>query len=249
MRPVIIAGNWKLNGAIPETEVLIKGLLDGDSNNEAATVVVCPPYPSLSYAHQMVTGTHIALGAQDMSQHDKGAYTGEVSAEMLLTVGVRYVILGHSERRQHHAETDQLVNAKAKAALAAGLIPIICVGETLTEREAERTKEVVGGQLDGALAGLMTDQLRLSVLAYEPVWAIGTGKTATPEMAQAVHRFLRNRLAQNDPAAAEVVPILYGGSVKPGNAHELLSQPDIDGALVGGASLKAEDFVGIINAV
>ncbi len=208
MRPVIIAGNWKLNGTIPETEALIKGLLDGDSNNDAATVVVCPPYPALSYAHQMVSGTHIALGAQDMSQHDKGAYTGEVSAEMLLTVGVRYVILGHSERRQHHAETDQLVNAKAKAALAAGLIPIICVGETLTEREAERTEEVVGGQLDGALAGLMTDQLRLSVLAYEPVWAIGTGKTATPDMAQAVHKFLRDRLVQKDPAAAEVVPIL-----------------------------------------
>ena len=249
MRPVVIAGNWKLNGTIPETDALIQGILDGDSNNDEATVVICPPYPSLSHAHQLIHGTHIALGAQDMSQHDKGAYTGEVSAEMLLTVGVRYVILGHSERRQYHAETDQLVNAKAKAALAAGLIPIICVGETLTEREAERTEEVVGGQLDGALAGLMTDQLRLSVLAYEPVWAIGTGKTATPEMAQAVHRFLRNRLAQNDPAAAEVVPILYGGSVKPGNAHELLSQPDIDGALVGGASLKAEDFVGIINAV
>jgi triosephosphate isomerase len=249
MRPTIIAGNWKLHGTISETEALIRGLLTGGSHNDAATVVVCPPYTALSFAHKLTCGTHIAIGAQDMSAQDKGAYTGEVSAQMLLTVGVRYVILGHSERRQYHAETDQLVNAKAKAALAAGLIPIICIGETLQEREAGRTEDVVGGQLDGATKDLTPDQLAKSVLAYEPVWAIGTGKTATPDMAQAVHRFLRSKLTAVDEAIAAAVPILYGGSVKASNARDLLSQPDIDGALVGGASLKAEDFVGIINAV
>ena len=249
MRPTIIAGNWKMNGTIAETETLIKGLLAGSSGDNAATMIICPSYPFLSRAAQLLDGTHIGLGAQDMSQHEKGAYTGEVSAEMLLTVGVQYVILGHSERRQHHAESDQLVNAKAKAALSAGLIPIICVGETLTEREADRTEEVVGGQLAGSLEGLTTDQLKKSILAYEPVWAIGTGKTATPDMAQAVHQFLRAKLAQIKNETAALVPILYGGSVKPENAKDLLSQPDIDGALVGGASLKADDFCGIVNAV
>ncbi|MDH3891716.1 MAG: triose-phosphate isomerase [candidate division Zixibacteria bacterium] len=249
MRSTIIAGNWKMNGTAAETEELIKGLLSGSSSDNGATMIVCPAYPFLAQAAQLLAGSHVALGAQDMSQHEKGAYTGEVSSEMLLTVGVRYVILGHSERRQYHAESDQLVNAKAKAAFSAGLIPIICIGETLTEREADRTEEVIAGQLDGSLEGLTADQLKKSILAYEPVWAIGTGKTATPEMAQAVHSFLRVRLARNDEDAASVVPILYGGSVKPGNAKDLLSQPDIDGALVGGASLKADDFCGIVNAV
>jgi triosephosphate isomerase len=190
----------------------------------------------------------IKLGAQDMSVHDRGAYTAEVSAEMLLTAGASYVILGHSERRQYHAESDQLVNAKAKKALADGLIPIICVGETLEEREADRTEEVVGSQIGGVLAGFAPDMIARSVIAYEPVWAIGTGKTATPEMAQAVHRFIRDRVADLNQEAAETVPILYGGSVKPDNADGLLSQPDIDGALVGGAALKADDFVAIIDA-
>jgi triosephosphate isomerase len=167
---------------------------------------------------------------------------------MLLTVGATYVILGHSERRQYHDESDKLVNAKAKRALQSGLTPIICVGETIDQREAGRTEEVVGSQIDGTTAGFGADDLSKIVIAYEPVWAIGTGKTATPEMAQAVHRFIRDRLSAVEASAAERLPILYGGSVKPGNAAELLSQPDIDGALVGGASLKADDFIGIIKA-
>jgi triosephosphate isomerase len=238
-----------MNGTISETETLINGLLRGSSKDATAKMIVCPPYTSLAQAAKMLAGSHIGLGAQDMSQHEKGAYTGEVSSQMLLTVGVQYVILGHSERRQYHAESDQLVNAKAKAALSASLIPIICIGETLAEREAGRTEEVVGGQLAGSVEGLTTDQLKKSILAYEPVWAIGTGKTATPEMAQAVHKFLRAKLAQIDKEASPLVPMLYGGSVKPENAKDLLSQPDIDGALVGGASLKADDFCGIVNAV
>ncbi len=249
MREIIIAGNWKLNGTIPETESLLKGLLDGNSQNDKVTVLVCPPYTSLHYAHKLLEGSHIKLGAQDMSAHEKGAYTGEISADMLLTVGARYVILGHSERRQYHAETDELVNAKAKLALAKGLRPIICVGELLEQRERNQTEEVVGTQVAGTLSGFTAEMVQQSVIAYEPVWAIGTGKTATPEMAQEVHKFIRERVAAVDSNAAQTLPILYGGSVKPGNAAGLLEQPDIDGALVGGASLKAADFIGIINAV
>jgi triosephosphate isomerase len=249
VRQKIIAGNWKMNGTVAGTEALIKELLAGDFNPEQATVVVCPPFTSLYVAAKLLEGSRIALGAQDMSQHQSGAYTGEVAADMLLTVGVSYVILGHSERRQYHAEDDRSVNAKAKAALSAGLTPIICVGETLEQREAGQTEQVVGKQVDGTLAGLSADLIAKSVLAYEPVWAIGTGKTATPEMAQTVHKFIRQKVAEVDAAAAETLPILYGGSVKPENARGLLTQPDIDGALVGGASLKAADFAAIINAV
>ena len=248
MRQKILAGNWKMNGTLPETEKLLKALLSAGRNPENGIIIVCPPYPSLQLADGILKGSPIKLGAQDMSEHDKGAYTGEVSADMLLTAGVSYVILGHSERRQYHAESDQLVNAKAKKALAVGLIPIICVGETLEERETDRTEDVVGSQIDGVLAGFAPDMIAKSVVAYEPVWAIGTGKTATPEMAQAVHRFIRNRVTGLSREAAEKLPILYGGSVKPENAADLLSQPDIDGALVGGASLKVDDFVAIIDA-
>jgi len=249
MRQRIIAGNWKLNGTIEQTEALIKDLLAGNSHKDDAQVIVCPPYTSLFRAHKLLDGSHIALGAQDMSTHDEGAYTGEISARMLLTVGVRYVILGHSERRQYHAETDQQVNAKAKAALSAGLTPIICVGETLAEREADRTEEVVRTQVEGTLSGFTADMLRQSVIAYEPIWAIGTGKTATPQQAQDVHRLIRELVSTLDAEAAAAVPILYGGSVKPSNASELFAMPDIDGGLIGGASLKADDFCGIINPV
>lgn len=249
MRQVIIAGNWKMNGTIAETETLLQGLLDGDSQNERAQVLVCPPFTALYRAAEMLKGSHIALGAQEMSAHEKGAYTGEISASMLLTVGCRYVILGHSERRQYHAETDQQVNAKAKAALAAGLTPIICIGETLEERESGDTEKVVRTQLEGTLSEFTADMLKKSVIAYEPVWAIGTGKTASPEQAQEVHRFVRAHVAQIDSEAAEMLPILYGGSMKPSNAEELIGQPDVDGGLIGGASLKAEDFIGIIRAV
>jgi len=237
-----------MNGTVAETESLVKALLQGDSRSERAVVVVCPPFTSLVPAAKLLTGTHIALGAQDMSPHAKGAYTGEIAAEMLLTVGATWVILGHSERRQYHAETDNLVNAKANRALASGLTPIICVGETLQEREAGTTQAVIGRQVDGTTAGFGADDLRKLVIAYEPVWAIGTGRTATPQMAEDVHRFIRTRLVKIDRAAAENVPILYGGSVKADNAAGLLAQPDIDGALVGGASLKADEFIAIIKA-
>ncbi len=249
MREMIIAGNWKMNGTIAETESLIGALLEGDSKSDRATALVCPPFTALMTASKLLSGSHIKLGAQDMSVHEKGAYTAEVSAEMLLTVGATFCILGHSERRQYHAETDQLVNAKARVALSSGLTPIICIGETLGEREADRTEEVVGAQVDGTLAGFSADDLKKTVIAYEPVWAIGTGRTATPEMAEAVHCFVREKLSAIDPAAAEVVPILYGGSMKPDNADGLLSKPNIDGGLIGGASLKADDFIAIIKAV
>lgn len=248
MRQTIIAGNWKMNGTIEETEQLIGELLAGNSQNGRAQVLVCPPYTSLGTASKMLLGSHILLGAQDVSEHEKGAYTGEVSAGMLLTVGVTHVILGHSERRQYHAETDRLINAKARRVLDAGLTPIVCVGETLEEREAGRTEDVVGTQIDGTLAGFSADDLKHTVIAYEPVWAIGTGRTATPEMAEAVHCFVREKLTAIDAKSAEIVPILYGGSMKPSNAAGLLSQPNIDGGLIGGASLKAADFIAIIEA-
>jgi triosephosphate isomerase len=248
MRQRIIAGNWKMNGTVLETEQLIKELLADNSKNEEVRVIICPPFTSLHVAANLLDGSRIALGAQDMSEHERGAYTGEVSAEMLLTLAVRYVILGHSERRQYHAEDDRLVNAKVKTALAAGLTPIICVGETLQQREAGETEQVVGRQVKRTLAGLAPGLIAQTVIAYEPVWAIGTGKNATPQMAQEVHEFMREIVAETDKEVAESLPILYGGSVNAKNARGLLSQPDIDGALVGGASLKAADFVAIIQA-
>jgi triosephosphate isomerase len=248
MRQRIIAGNWKMNGTILETEQLITQLLAGNSKNEEVRVIICPPFTSLHVAANLLDKSRIALGAQDMSEHERGAYTGEVSAEMLLTLGVQYVILGHSERRQYHAEDDRLVNAKVKTALAAGLTPIICVGETLQQREAGETEQVVGRQVKRTLAGLAPGLIAQTVIAYEPVWAIGTGKNATPQMAQEVHEFIREIVAETDKEVAESLPILYGGSVNAKNAKGLLSQPDIDGALVGGASLKAADFVAIIQA-
>jgi len=248
MRRMTIAGNWKMHGTLAATERLISDLLHGDSRSERAEVVVCPPFTALETAARLLKGSHIGLGGQTMSEQPKGAYTGEISAEMLLTVGATWVILGHSERRQYYAETDKLVNAKAQRALQSGLTPIVCVGETLQERETRRTETVVGSQIDGCLTGFGDDELNKIVIAYEPVWAIGTGKTATPEMAEDVHRFIRERLTAKSKSAAARIPILYGGSVKPDNAAGLLSQADIDGALVGGASLKASDFTGIIKA-
>ena len=248
MRRKIIAGNWKMNGTIAETEALVSSLLKSALKSSTATVVVCPPFTALFRAHQLLAGSHILLGAQEMSDQPKGAFTGDISADLLLTVGVTCVILGHSERRQYHAETDQKINAKAKVALAKGLLPIICVGETLAERESGKTEQVVGTQIDGTLNGFSSEMIEQSVVAYEPVWAIGTGRTATPEMAQDVHRFIRKRISVQHPKAAEAVRILYGGSVKADNAEGLLSRPDIDGALVGGASLSATDFIAIINA-
>lgn len=249
MRKRFIAGNWKMNCTAAETKSLLTEIMAAKFDSDKVTVVVCPPFTALETAAQTIEGSQLSLGAQNMSQHEKGAYTGEVSAEMLLTVGVSFCILGHSERRQYYGETDELVNAKAHHALGAGLKPIICVGETLQEREAGITEKVLAIQLDHSLAGLTARQLSNTVVAYEPVWAIGTGKTATPEMAQHVHKFIRERVSGLSKEAAENLPILYGGSMKPGNASELLAQPDIDGGLIGGAALKAEDFIKIINSV
>ena len=249
MRKTIIAGNWKMNGTAAEATTLIEGLLAASYSNKDTGIVVCPTYTALETSARLLNGNRIALGAQDMSVHDAGAYTGEVSAQMLLTIGVSYVILGHSERRQYHAEDDRQVNAKCKTALKAGLTPIICVGETLEQRENGRTEEVIGSSVELVLSEFTADMVKKSVIAYEPVWAIGTGKTASPEMAQEVHSFIRGKVSAAYSDAAESVPILYGGSVKASNAAELMCQPDIDGALVGGASLKADDFVAIINAV
>jgi triosephosphate isomerase (TIM) len=248
MRRKVIAGNWKMNGTIAETEALVSALLSKTTPEARPTIVVCPPFTALYRANQLLSGTHILLGGQEMSAEPRGAFTGDISAELLLTVGATYVILGHSERRQYHAESDQQINVKAKVALASGLIPIICVGETLAQREADLTENVIGTQIDGTLAAFSSAMIAQSIVAYEPVWAIGTGRTATPDMAQDVHRFIRNRISALDPAAADAVRILYGGSVKADNAEGLLNRPDIDGALVGGASLKADEFVAIINA-
>ncbi|WP_188419115.1 triose-phosphate isomerase [Oxalicibacterium solurbis] len=244
MRRKLVAGNWKMNGSLAaNTQLLaeIKAQFDG-----ACDVAVCVPFPYLAQCQALLEGSAVALGAQDVSMHASGAYTGEVSAAMLSEFACRYVIVGHSERRGYFGETDELVAGKAKHAIAAGLIPIICVGEALAQREAGQTDVVVGAQIDAVLALLSTEEASGIVVAYEPIWAIGTGKTATPEMAQQVHAMLRSRLQIKHEDAASKVRILYGGSMKPDNAAELMAMPDIDGGLIGGAALKAEDFLSIV---
>lgn len=248
-RQRIIAGNWKMNGTHQEAQTLIEALkAELSSFQFSCDVVVCPPFTALETAGKLLKGSPIKLGAQDISQHKSGAYTGEISAAMLLTLGVSYVIIGHSERRQYHAEGEDLINSKVVAALASGLTPIVCVGETLTEREMNTTKPIIERQVVGAIGSLSAEQLSRIVVAYEPVWAIGTGKTATPDMAQEVHAFIRSILSGINKESGQKTPILYGGSVKADNAAGLLSQSDIDGALVGGASLNAKDFAAIIKA-
>ena len=244
-RKKLVAGNWKMNGSLAANAALIGELLAG-IGQPACDVAVCVPAVYLAQVQLLLAGQGgIALGAQDVSQHESGAYTGDVSAAMLKELGARYVIVGHSERRQYQGETDAQVAVKAQRALAAGLTPIVCVGETLREREQGETESVVGRQLS-AVIQLNGERLADLVVAYEPVWAIGTGRTATPEQAQAVHAALRALLAAADLQAAGV-RILYGGSMNAGNAAELLAQPDIDGGLIGGASLKARDFLKIIE--
>ena len=245
MRQSLVAGNWKMHGSRASVEALLGALVDGDLPAQV-DVAVCPTYVHLAQAQVLSTGSVVALGAQDCSHMQSGAFTGEVSAEMLVDIGCRWVILGHSERRQYHAESDELVAAKLSAAMQAGLAPIVCVGETREQREAGEAEAVVGRQLQGALAGQAS--LTDLVVAYEPVWAIGTGLTATPEQAQDMHAFIRQELGSISGVESDAVRILYGGSVKPGNAEELFARPDIDGALVGGAALVAEDFLAIIRA-
>lgn len=249
MRKKIIAGNWKMNKLRGEAVELVKELVPLVEGIDAVDIVVCPVYVSLPAVYEIIKDTNIELGAQDCFWEDSGAYTGEISAPMLKDVGVKYVVIGHSERRQYFCETDEWVNKKTKAALKAGLTPIVCVGERLEEREAGKTIDVISGQLEGGFSGFEKAEIEKCVIAYEPVWAIGTGKTATPEQAQEVHSFIRGWLAEKfGKDVSEKIRIQYGGSVKPANAKSLLSQPDIDGALVGGASLKAQDFAEIVKA-
>jgi triosephosphate isomerase len=245
MKRKLIAGNWKMNGTAASNAVLVRALLD-QSSDWNCLVAVCVPAVYLAQVQGLVAGTGIALGSQDVSAFDSGAYTGEISAAMLKDFGTRYAIVGHSERRQYHGETDAVVATKAARALAAGITPIVCVGETLAERESGRTEEVVKRQL-AAVIHVNGHCISEIVVAYEPVWAIGTGKTATPEMAQQVHAVLRAQL-QAASDHADRVHILYGGSMNAANAEQLLGQPDIDGGLVGGAALKASDFLTIIAA-
>lgn len=249
MRIPLIAGNWKMHKTSSEAIVLAEAVVEALSMPDETQVVICPPFTALAAVGQIVAGSRIGLGAQDMHWAKEGAYTGEVSAEMLWDIGCRYVIVGHSERRQYFGETDESVNRKSLAALASGLTPIICVGETLFEREAGHARAVVEAQLKGALSGLTPEQVQGLTLAYEPVWAIGTGKTATPSQAEEMHAHIRKTIALLLGAEiAQGVRILYGGSVKPDNAKELLGRSEIDGALVGGASLDAGSFASIAHA-
>jgi len=247
-RTQIIAGNWKMFKTIPEAQAFTQELI-GSADFSGVEVVLCPPFPALWPVAQAVSGTPVRVAAQNLFWEDQGAYTGEVSAPMLREAGCRYVVIGHSERRQYFGETDETVNRKVKAALRHGLTPIVCVGERLAEREAGETFKVVERQVNSAFEGVEEAAAAGAVIAYEPVWAIGTGRTASPEDAQAVNSFIRGVFGGlYSPAAAERVRIQYGGSVTPENAASLLAQPDIDGALVGGASLKAASFVAIIDA-
>lgn len=245
MRQTLVAGNWKLNGSLESVSELLTGITGKISTVGATEVAVCPPFVYLQHAGQLLQGTGIALGAQDCSDQAQGAYTGEVSAAMIRESGCTYVIIGHSERRHIYGESDALVAAKFERAQEHSLIPILCVGETLEEREGGQTEAVIARQLDAVLARSGIEGFGNAVIAYEPVWAIGTGKTATPEQAQQVHAFVRGRLGRQDEGIAGGIRILYGGSMKPENAGALLQENDIDGGLIGGASLKAEDFVAI----
>jgi triosephosphate isomerase len=247
MRRPFIAGNWKMNTNRASAVALAEGLAKKAESLDGVDLAVCPPSCYLDAVGKALAGSKVALGAQNVYFEKDGAFTGELSVAMLLDLGCKYVILGHSERRHILGETDALINKKVHAALAAGLLPIVCVGELLAEREAGKTLSVIQTQFDGSLAGLSDEQLRKTVIAYEPVWAIGTGKVATPQQAEEVHLALRKIIKERyNAAVADVVRIQYGGSVKPDNAAELLGQADIDGALVGGASLKADQFLDIV---
>lgn len=247
MRRPFIAGNWKMNTNRASAVALAEAVAKQAASLEGVDLAVCPPSCYLDAVGRAIAGSKVALGAQNMYHEKDGAFTGELSAAMLCDLGCKYVILGHSERRHILGETDAAINKKLHAALAAGLTPIVCVGELLSEREAGQTLAVIQSQFDGSLAGLSAEQMAAIVIAYEPVWAIGTGKVATPQQAEEVHLALRKIIAERyNSSIADSVRLQYGGSVKPDNAAELLKQPDIDGALVGGASLKADQFLGIV---
>jgi triosephosphate isomerase len=248
MRVKLVAGNWKMNGSLASSQALLKAILPPLGALGKARYAVCAPFPYLIPVGQALRGSSVQLGAQDVSQFDDGAYTGAVSGAMLADCGCRYALVGHSERRTVFGETDEAVAAKYAQALKHGLIPILCVGEVLAERESGATEAVVARQLDAVIAKCGVGALARGVVAYEPVWAIGTGKTATPEQAQAVHAFIRGRVGAADRQTAQELVILYGGSVKAGNAAQLFAMPDVDGGLIGGASLAADEFVAICRA-
>jgi triosephosphate isomerase len=247
-RKLIIAGNWKMNKTVAEALALVEDLERDLANVKEVDIVVCPPFTALESVSKAILDSNLKLGAQNMSEHNFGAYTGEICAGMLKEFSVRYVILGHSERRQYQKENDALIAKKAASVHAASLKPIVCVGETLAEREGGQTEKVLETQVRGSLAGLSGEQMFETIVAYEPVWAIGTGKTATTQQAQDAHAFIRGLLVKLfDETVARKVRIQYGGSVKPSNARELMSQPDVDGALVGGASLETRSFADIVR--
>jgi triosephosphate isomerase len=248
MRARLVAGNWKMHGSLAANARLLSALKAGLEQTEGLGYAVCAPFPYLAQVSELLSGSRIAWGAQNLSEHEAGAYTGEVSGPMLKEFGCRFAIVGHSERRGLYGEDDRTVAAKFNSAQRAGLTPILCVGETLEQRERGETENVVGRQLDAVLDAAGSAALANAVLAYEPVWAIGTGRNATPQQAGDVHAFIRARLAARDKKLAQNLTMLYGGSVKPGNARELFAMPDVDGGLIGGASLVAEDFIAICAA-
>ncbi len=249
MRTPIVAGNWKMNGSVASNAALLDTIIAGVDANSAAEVMVCPPFPYLMAAGERIAGTKIALGAQNVaSEVNPGAFTGEVAGAMLIDAGCSHAIVGHSERRALYGETDEVVAGKFVAAQTAGLIPVLCVGETIAERERGQTDEVISRQASAVIAAAGPAALAGSVLAYEPVWAIGTGHTATPEQAQSAHAVLRGLVGEHDGEVAQGLRILYGGSVKGANAAELFAMPDIDGGLIGGAALDGEDFLRICAA-
>jgi triosephosphate isomerase (TIM) len=247
MRRPVIAGNWKMYKTIGQAVEFVKQLRPRVIKSDHCDVVVAPVFTALAAVTEVARGSNIAVSAQDCHWDAEGAHTGDVAPQMLVDAGCSHVIIGHSERRQDHGETDEQVNRKLKAALAAGLVPIVCVGETLAEREASRTRDVLHRQFQGGFTGLTASEFSRIIMAYEPVWAIGTGRTATPEMAAESHRYLRQLAAERFGDAGNEVRILYGGSVKPDNAGGLMAQEEIDGALVGGASLKLDSFTAIVN--
>ena len=249
MRKILVAGNWKMNGTTTMAKDLADSVANGFKPGSTVEMAVFPPFPYINAVAGAVAGSALSFGAQDLNENPSGAHTGEVNADMLVNLGCQLVLVGHSERRAMYADTDQRVADKFAAALAAGLVPVLCVGETLEEREAGETEAVIARQLDAVLDNSGIAGFANAVLAYEPVWAIGTGKTASPEQAQQIHVFIRDKLTALDGIIADQLRILYGGSVKGSNAAELFAQTDIDGGLIGGASLTAEDFLAIYNAV
>lgn len=250
MRTKFICGNWKMNGTLEETRTLLQGIINGwQDEYRKVEVAVCPPFTSLAVTQELIGLIPVQFGAQNCHYESRGAFTGEISATMLAETGCSYVILGHSERRTYFHESNELINKKLRTVLNTGLRAILCIGETLEEREAGKTEEVLKVQLHSALAGISSEELFYVTIAYEPVWAIGTGKTATPEIAQAAHQFIRKEIAViYDQAVADTIIIQYGGSMNDKNAYELLQQPDIDGGLIGGAALKADSFLAIVNS-